>query len=374
MASTFSAVFDVLSPGRVQARQAVDKIRKDLRELNRTMQHIEERGRKEDARLERALTEALAPVAAQLKDLTGELRAVSERLAGLALRESQLRAVMIRDAQLEEAEPALESLLTGQGLADHVGRAVDAAALHLEPFPYVVVDDLLPDPLYDALIEGLPPAQLFADKPANKQQLKVPFEFAPAYARRVWRFMADVVAPRYITPVIVEKFRSPLTTWVRENWPDLGPDPLNGAVHLTSSDGRVLRRQRGYRIPPHRDPKWGFITCLVYLVRPGDNEAWGTQLYSVASDREARGAAPHWIDPASCTLVRDVSFRRNRALIFLNSAGAHGAAIPADAEPADLDRYAYQFRIGPAGASMGAMMDALSEERKPFWAGKTGDY
>ena len=68
-----------------------------------------------------------------------------------------------------------------------------------------------------------------------------------------------------------------------------------------------------------------------------------------------------------------MKFRRNRALIFLNSTGAHGASIPADAEPPMLQRYVYQFRIGPDAASMAALIARLSPERRVYWDGKLKD-
>lgn len=117
-----------------------------------------------------------------------------------------------------------------------------------------------------------------------------------------------------------------------------------------------------------------FITCILYLARRQDSEAWGTQLYTVDSDEEARGAAPHWVDPARCRHVGDVAFRANRMLILLNSVGAHGAHIPADAQPENLERYIYQFRIAPTVESMSMLKSTLPEERRPFWAGKSADY
>lgn len=153
----------------------------------------------------------------------------------------------------------------------------------------------------------------------------------------------------------------------------LDDDPLE-TVGMTYW-GRLLLRRRGYQIPPHRDPKWAVITFLLYLPRPGDNDQWGTQLYTVAGDDEARGVRPHWIGDAPCTLAVDVPFRPNRLLVFVNSVGAHGAHIPEDAEPADLERYAYQVRIGPNSRSIADLVARLPEDRKALWAGEaTADY
>jgi hypothetical protein len=154
----------------------------------------------------------------------------------------------------------------------------------------------------------------------------------------------------------------------------LSRDDASSVLELHNTDGRILLRGRGYVIPPHRDPKWGFLTCLVYLARSGDDPSWGTQLYSVEGDCEAASVAPHWIRPEQCRLVKDVLFRPNTALVFLNSRGAHGARIPADAEPPDLQRYIYQFRIGPTAESIRRLVALLPNDRRPLWSGKVADY
>ena len=324
----------------------------------------------DDAAHVQGLVASVAALQQQCQDILKELRAVNDRVAQLTLRESQLRAVLRRDAELDVDAGRLQKIIGKTDIGQHVADAINRAELHVDPYPYAIVDDLLPRHFYKVLLKALPPVELFADRPVNKQQLNVPLTLGPAYGRQVWRFMTDVVIPDFVTPSVLEKFREPLADWISANWPDVEPQ----SVHMHSSQGRIMLRRRGYRIPPHRDPKWGFVTCLFYLARPADSEAWGTQIYAVESDKEARGAAPHWIEPAQCRLVRDIPFVANRMFIFLNSHGAHGSQIPDDAEPATLERYAYQFRIGPTTESVEAMMATLSEERRPMWAGKFGDY
>jgi hypothetical protein len=116
------------------------------------------------------------------------------------------------------------------------------------------------------------------------------------------------------------------------------------------------------------------ITCLLYLARPGDDESWGTQLYAVDEDEEARTVKPLWIDASRCRLVGDVTFRPNRALMFLNSVGAHGAHIPAEGDPAAIERYAYQFRVGVGARSIATALSTLPADRRPYWEGKLSEY
>jgi hypothetical protein len=306
----------------------------------------------------------------QCQEILEQLKTLNERVSRLAQSDAQLRAIFERDADLEPHQARLQEVLGKANISTHIARAIGRSELRNDPFPHAIIDDVLPDDLYGCLIKGLPPVELFGDRPVNKQYLTVPFAVAPAYSQRVWRFMSSVVVPDFIVPAVVEKFREPVGAWISRNWPDVTPD----TVTLHNSDGRILLRRRGYRIPPHRDPKWGFVTCILYLARRHDSEAWGTQLFTVDDDEEARGASPHWINAERCHHVGDVAFRANRMLVLLNSVGAHGASIPDDAQPENLERYIYQFRIAPTVESMSMLKATLPEERRPFWAGKGGDY
>ncbi len=315
---------------------------------------------------EDADTSAAEPaIQSKYAEILEQLKSINERLADLTAREAAVRAVLQRDAELDSEQEFLLKTLSRRRTTARVAEAIDNAPLTLQPFPYTIIDGLLPVALYRCLITGIPPLETFSTKPVGKH-LDVPFTLAPMYSQRVWRYLADVLIPTVIAPRLIEKFRDPIEEWIHRNWPSLSAD----SVVLKGTGGRIMFRQRGYRIAPHRDPKWSFITCILYLARPKDSESWGTQLYAVEDDREATSAAPYWIDPRQCRLVEDVAFRSNRLLAFLNSDGAHGAEIPADAQPANLERYIYQFRVGPTAETIAMLKAELPEERKALWAGK----
>ena len=174
--------------------------------------------------------------------LAEKLSLVTQKLDELGLRERQLRAVQRADAKLDHRESELDAILQPAAVVAHVRASIGSARLHVDPFPYAVVDNLLPDPLFDALIRGFPPAELFADRAVNKQQLAVPFDIAPSYGRRVWAFMAERVVPEAIAPAMIEKFASQITTWLRMNFPALGDHPLH-EVPMACSDGRIMLRR-----------------------------------------------------------------------------------------------------------------------------------
>lgn len=367
MLGRFGAALAQLRPRAVaRTHKAVDELTRETRDTRRALEQLADGNAQLQASTARLLD--------QIEAVARDVQSLRHEVKKLAFRESQLRAVARADAALEQALQRLPAACDDKKIEAHFRAAVDAAQLHLEPFPYVVVNDAFPDRFYDALVRGIPPVEMFADKAFNKQSLRVPFPLAPAYSRRVWNFFVRRAAPRILQPALVEKFREPLREWISTNWPSLAHDPFGPPMDFNTGYGRILLRGRGYRIRPHRDPKWGFLTCILYLVREGDSEAWGTQLFYVDDDQPARGAQPHWIDDSQCRLAGEVPFRRNSMLVFLNSTGAHGANIPEDAEPADLQRYIYQCRIGPSAAATRALMAALPEQAAPLWAGKVSDY
>ena len=45
------------------------------------------------------------------------------------------------------------------------------------------------------------------------------------------------------------------------------------------------------------------------------------------------------------------------------------ASIPKDAQPANLERYIYQFRLGPTGKVINTLLDVMSPDKAATWAG-----
>jgi hypothetical protein len=123
-----------------------------------------------------------------------------------------------------------------------------------------------------------------------------------------------------------------------------GGDQLD-RLRFTCSGGRLVQRRPGCRILPVPHPKLEFMTCLVHIGREEDDGRWGTQLFTTEGE-DAKGPSGPLTSEGGYRLVGEVPYRANRALVILNSTGAHGVNIPADAKPANLEQYVYQFSIG----------------------------
>ena len=321
--------------------------------------------------------EAMKPLRRELRRLASDVTDLQTALKETAVRAargdrtaSQLRLLLALNEQHRDLLAAAPALLDERQIRAHVCQTIGAAELRSDPFEHLVVEQVLPTAVYELLIEAIPPATFFDDRDPIKQNLGFPITFGPALTTLVWNFVDAVIAGRIIRPAMIEKFHEPLQ---RHFDTVFGPSfrARANALPQLSGGGLLMLRRPGYHLDPHRDPKRSMMTCLVYLARPGDSEAHGTQLFRVIDDREASYKQTYYPegDGRRCELATVVPFRPNTMLAFLNSHGAHGATISADAPP-DLERYSYQFYVAPENEALGALIRELPRDRRTMWQNK----
>lgn len=283
---------------------------------------------------------------------------------------SQMRSIQRLNDKQAELVSRLPALLAASDVLTHVRQAIFAAPLQMDPYPHIVVTDVMPPEIYRLLVKAIPPATFFSDRDPIKQNLRVPFESGPTLSCEMWKFMDTVVAREAIRPAVLEVFRQPLV----EMWDRVfGADFRSRVEALPQaiSGGRVMLRRPGYYLAPHRDPKRTMLTCLMYLAGRHADDTYGTEIYRVRNDRESSITQTYYPEQngGQCELVKVVPNRPNSMLVFLNSHGAHGARIPADA-PADTERHAYQFYLGPEQEALNALIQDLPPERAAMWQSK----
>lgn len=293
-------------------------------------------------------------IADKTRELTAEVEA-------LRIKTEQLMTIQRVDWDRRFDLPRIHKWLDASHIEAHINQAFDAAPLEMDPFPHVVVEKWLPDDVYDRVIDAMPPSIFFAHD--RDQHWNVPFGVAPLYSRQVWAFIANEIVGKMVHNALNRKFTCVIREYVRSFCPAM---PANMDLTLHPSDGRIMLRRPGYHLEPHRDPKWGFVTGIVYLARQGDNESHGTQLYRVKDDSQAPSSRVYYVPPDNCEMVKDVPFRANTMLVFLNSVGAHGASIPSD-QPKDLERYIYQFRLGPDSKAINRLISLMPPDQAAMW-------
>lgn len=317
--------------------------------------------------------QTLKPLRKELRQLTSHVEQLEAALRETSLRaargdreSSQVKWTLQLNAQ-PELMTRLERVLDEPRIAAHVDAAIAAAPLLHDPIDHLVVDQLLPEDVYELLLDAIPPVVFFSDNDPVKQDLPIPMAFGPTFHLRAWGFVDEVLSRRIIIPAVMRRFHGELQLYYDTIFGD-GMRERANALPQSTSGGRLMLRRPGYHLSPHRDPKRSLVTCLMYLAKPGDSEAHGTALYRVDDDREAHYKQTYYPEREGhrCTLARMVPFKANSMLAFVNSRGAHGAGIPADA-PATIERYAYQFYIAPDNDALGALIRSLPKGRKEMW-------
>ena len=296
-----------------------------------------------------------------LDALTKQIRDERNELAVLSTRVQQFEAVYESDTRAARSPDRALKRIGDARVPVHVREVVAAAPLESDPFPHIVLNDLLPDDAYDALVAAIPPPLFFEHLPVNRQDLKVPFEFAPRHHREVWQAFHAHIVMNALVPALCEKFRNGLDLPVRTDGSGIVDSMADTTITQHPVKARVLRRRPGYGIKPHRDPRWAFLTCILYLTKRDDPQLYGTQLCRLRRERETTSHTPLYFEEHEVETVREVPGRPNSAVVFLNSTGAHRASIPSDAPP-ETDRYIYQLLLEPEPAVRAALNARLPAE------------
>jgi hypothetical protein len=322
--------------------------------------------------------EALKPLRKDVRRLTAEVDTLRTALQDTAIRAArgdrsaaQIRCIMELNELQREQVVDLPGVLDEQHIRAHVTDAINAAELRSEPFDHIIVEQVLPPAVYELLITTMPPAVFFDDHDPIKRNLVFPIAFGPTLSNEVWNAVDSLIARRCIQPAVLDKFHQPLQDHYDTIFGPAFRSQANALPKL-SSGGRLMLRRPGYHLDAHRDPKRSMLTCLLYLARPGDDEAYGTQLFRVTNDHEASYKQTYYPGEAegTCELATVVPFRPNTMLVFLNAHGAHGATIPVDAGE-DVERYSYQFYVAPENAALGALIRKLPSDRRTMWQSKS---
>jgi hypothetical protein len=335
-----------------RAQKTTARLEKQLRQLEESNAAAEENLRQLNKRYEELLTksgaatEALGQQRERVGALKDELHALKraqlyERVAALeAARRSD------HEEQLRMLTSDLESRFPRETLAMHVQQVIARSPVLNDPYPHVVLDDVVPGALHTMLFEDRPPRGFWCDGQEGRQNWTIGEDLGPLRTEAVWRFMDDVVVARVLVPQLAALFEAYLQTQHRHK----GKRDDTGQRTYLRSGGRLMLRRPGYHFEPHLDPPRALLTGLFYVGRPEDGHDHGTKLLrsNLPIPEERHGVWYPLREGATCELVKVVPARPNSMLVFASRLGLHGADIPADAQPPTLERYAYQFYIGEA--------------------------
>lgn len=236
-----------------------------------------------------------------------------------------------------------------------VRRKVERAEIKTEPFPHLVVPDLLPEPFFAQLAAAIPPVEVFEpSKSGLKFDLRLReknpyFQATPEEFKAPWRQLRDEVYRTVIAPLLVSRLEHEL----REKYADVFSPELGDEIMargLVSSDGQILARAPGYHLKPHLDSAHFGITLLLYFTTAADESSGALCLFRPERTPEMWDVStyyPEQVEGIAVELVEEIPIRENLFVAFLNRRDAlHGVRIDAEVGHAPL-RMTYQAHIRP---------------------------
>lgn len=309
------------------------------------------------------------------RDLDARLKDIQQSLSDVESEVGRLRRTnrqLVLSEWTARRAPLLEGLdarLSPDGLRSHIQRSVGASEVATEPTMHAVIEQVLPRDFYELLLAAIPPAEAFPDRDPVKQDLEMEaLDDAPELTRRAWRFFDEDVVRGMLAPAILARFRDGVVAHYAETGGREFGERAAAIPHRTFA-GRIQLRRPGYHLRPHLDPKRVAVTGLLYLAREGQSDAYGTQLFKVNRPFVASGMKTFFPEEAglTCELARDVPFRPNTLLAFVNSRAAHGASLPPGA--ALDERYAFQFYLKPDDGTLKKLLKDLPADARASWEG-----
>lgn len=244
--------------------------------------------------------------------------------------------------------------MRGTDLQEAVRAKVEGAELHREPFPHVVIPDLLPEPFFRELAESIPPLETFEQ---SKKGLKAnlvlddenPYFIAtPEGFRDVWIRLRDEVARETFAPILVERLQSEIRAKYAALFsPEIADDAI--AEGFGTTDGRIMARRPGYVLNPHTDSAHYAVTCLLYFTSAEDQSSGALCLFRPERTPELHHVSTYFPDREEgigAELVKEIPIRENLFVAFLNGqASLHGLRVDRRDDDSQADRITYQCHI-----------------------------
>ena len=288
--------------------------------------------------------EILAKHEEQVAGLKTSVAKLEQAVAAAGGQASLLALARKQDLASLDAVPRLEEALDQErgAIEAHVEGAMARAVVSADPFPHVLVDQLLPAAFYNRILEVLPTADYWRSSGRARDYWEINTDVGPWETEVVWRFIDQRVVDQILRPRLVEAFRHDLAAYWRDGF---GLDSTGVSYH--TDEGRLQLRRKGYSLRPHLDPPHAALTGLFYLARPGDDSRYGTGLYKPSSPLPLKRRGIYYPEDHGITLetVVAVPFHANTLLVWMTSLGPHGADLTAADVPKSLERYTYQFQL-----------------------------
>jgi len=212
--------------------------------------------------------------------------------------------------------------------------------LHLDPYPYIVIENALPQDLYDRLASEYPEQILDGATTGFRDFRYKQSNFSKKFITPLWQNFIDFhTSKKYKTQVI-----QALLPGMRKYYPEITDKYLDIDVSLrhggkarttaamevqfvmNSADSEKIRT-------PHLDQAKELFACLFYMKKPEDTSTGGDLVIYKKLEKDMKFHLGRVAPTAKIQEVARIPYKANTLVIFLNSSDSvHGVSPRINAE------------------------------------------
>jgi hypothetical protein len=252
---------------------------------------------------------------------------------------------------------------------------IERAAIETAPFPHLQIHPGLPAEDFREFRSALPDASAFDLKgKGTKLELDL-IESGKAFSALPQATQTCLIQLRglfrdAVAPVLVRRFASHiLEKYVWLLGPALAQEMLDGG--LTTTNGRIMGRARGFWLDPHLDSAHTALTCLLYFSTLENADDGALCLYSPERSPEVLHASTYYpkkSEGISSVVAKTIPIRENLLVAFLNGPRSLHGFSRTTTDGGAAWRFAYQCHVVPTRFDVHALATRLAPEHLSRWS------
>src|SRR6476646_1637540 len=142
---------------------------------------------------------------ARVDSIADRTRELADAVQMLRIQTDQLLTIQRMDWEKRFELARMDKWFDEDRIDAHINAAFDRAPLELDPYPHIVIENWLPDDVYERVIEAMPAPVFFAN--GRDEHWAVPSGAAPLYSRQVWAFVANTIVGDLVHEALNRKFQ-----------------------------------------------------------------------------------------------------------------------------------------------------------------------
>ena len=229
----------------------------------------------------------------------------------------------------------MESIFSGANA--FLAKQIEVAPAIEDPFECCVVDNALPQDVFDEIHRRWPSDDAMKSLPETGRSSHYPERFVFLFKEQFlshmdnadqefWNGVAHAVMGPSVIHACYNKFERTLTKRIEH---------LDQKMITLNPEMLVVSDRKGYRIGPHTDSKARFISMLLYLSPDPRYRSYGTGLYTPKDPRMLADDSAHYAFEHFDLHTR-VDYKPNRVVIFPRTDKSYHGVEPVPV--ADCDR------------------------------------